>query len=80
MNIFLFVLRLFQLYKRVTKELNSKLEFDIEEEKKLILKKEACLKEIDEASKQAKESIKNLAEVQEYHLLCAKKLVRKIYI
>ncbi|KAG8190663.1 hypothetical protein JTE90_001272 [Oedothorax gibbosus] len=62
------------LYKTLGQQIHAKLELNIAQERELFLNKESYLKEIDDASKQAKDSLKNLAEQQEYHLLCAKKM------
>lgn len=52
------------------------MENNIAQQKKLILIKENCLKEIDEANEKGKAVIKNLGEKMAYFLDKAKRLVR----
>lgn len=56
------------------------MENNIAQQKKLILIKENCLKEIDEANENGKAVIKNLGEKMAYFLDKAKRLVRQIFV
>ncbi|GFX20275.1 uncharacterized protein TNCV_1438341 [Trichonephila clavipes] len=56
------------LFKNLAKEINKKIEFNIEQEKKFLLMKEDLLKEIDEVNEKAKGDFKSLEEKKQYFL------------
>ncbi|GFT85693.1 uncharacterized protein NPIL_41881 [Nephila pilipes] len=56
------------LFKNLAKEINKKIEFNIEQEKKFLQVKEDLLKEIDDANEKARGDFKSLDEKKQYFL------------
>lgn len=64
------------MFQTLSTHIQEKLENNIAQQNKLVLVKENCLKEIDEANANAKARKKNLEEKMAYFLDKAKRLVR----
>lgn len=64
------------MFQTLSKHIQEKLENNIAQQNKLVLVKQNCLKEIDEANANAKARKKNLEEKMAYFLDKAKRLVR----
>lgn len=62
------------LFKSLSESITKKVEKNIEQQKKLVLVKENCLKEIDEANEDAKSKRKTLEEKMSYFVDKAKRL------
>lgn len=68
------------MFQTLSKHIKEKLENNIAQQNKLVLVKENCLKEIDEANENGKAIEKNLQEKMAYFLDKAKRLVRYIFV